>query len=92
MFMHIFLLACCPYGSTPTQGHVAEALPHLHFSVGPAARRSSSSCLSCLSTAVCHPGAHAGAHVKTQDLQPQPPGLSQDMSVPKMAENGSSTR
>lgn len=41
---------------------------------------------------VCHPGAHAGAHVKAQDLQPQPPGLSQDMPVPKMAENGSSTR
>lgn len=41
---------------------------------------------------VCHPGAHAGAHVKAQDLQPQPPGLSQDMPIPKMAENGSSTR
>lgn len=44
------------------------------------------------STVVCHPGAHAGAHVKAQDLQPQPPGLSQDMPIPKMAENGSPTR
>ena len=41
---------------------------------------------------VCHPGAHAGAHVKAQDVQPQPPGLSKDMPVPKMAENGSSSR
>lgn len=45
-----------------------------------------------VSAVVCHPGAHAGAHVKAQDLQPQPPGLSQDMPIPKMAEDGSSTR
>ncbi len=41
---------------------------------------------------VCHSGAHAGAHVQAQDLQPQPTGLSQDMPIPKMAENGSPTR
>lgn len=45
-----------------------------------------------VSAVVCHSGAHAGAHVKAQDLQPQPPGLSQDMPIPKMAENGSPTR
>lgn len=45
-----------------------------------------------VSAVVCHPGAHAGAHVKAQDLQPQPPGLSEDMSIPEMAENGSPTR
>lgn len=45
-----------------------------------------------VSAVVCHPGAHAGAHVKAQDLQPQPAGLSQDMPVPEMAENGSPTR
>lgn len=45
-----------------------------------------------VSAVVCHPGANAGAHVKAQDLQPQPPRLSQDMPIPKMAENGSPTR
>lgn len=45
-----------------------------------------------VSAVVCYPGAHAGTHVKAQDLQPQPPRLSQDMPIPKMAENGSSTR
>lgn len=47
---------------------------------------------SVVSAVVCHPGADAGAHVETQDLQPQPSGLSQDMPVPKMAEDGRPTR
>lgn len=48
--------------------------------------------MSCVSAVVCHTGADAGAHVETQDLQPQPAGLSQDMPVPEMAENGRPTR
>lgn len=49
-------------------------------------------CFLCVCAVVCNPGAHAGAHVPAQDLQPQPPGLSQDLPVPEMAENGGSTR
>lgn len=45
-----------------------------------------------MSAAVRHPGADAGAHVTAQDLQPQPPGLSQDVPLPEMAENGGPTR
>lgn len=46
----------------------------------------------CVHAVVCHSGADAGAHVQAQDLQPQPSGLSEDMPVPEVAENGGSTR
>lgn len=44
-----------------------------------------------LPLAVCDFGAHAGADVQTQDLQPQPQRLPQDLSVPEMAEDGGTT-
>lgn len=37
-------------------------------------------------------GAHAGADVQTQDLQPQPQRLPQDLSLPEMAEDGGTAR
>lgn len=42
--------------------------------------------------AVCDFGAHAGADVQTQDIQPQPQGLPQDLPLPEMAEDGGTTR
>jgi len=45
-----------------------------------------------LPPAVCDPGAHAGADVQTQDVQPQPQRLPQDLSLPEMAEDGGTTR
>lgn len=42
--------------------------------------------------AVCDSGAHAGADVQTQDVQPQPQGLPQDLPLPEMAEDGGTTR
>lgn len=41
--------------------------------------------------ALCNPRTNAGAHVKAQDLQPQSPGLPQDLPLPKVATDGCST-
>lgn len=42
--------------------------------------------------AVCDLGAHAGADVQTQDLQPQSQRLPQDLPLPEMAEDGGTAR
>ena len=42
--------------------------------------------------ALCHLGAHAGADVQTQDVQPQPPGLPEDLPLPEVAAHGGSPR
>lgn len=42
--------------------------------------------------AVCDFGAHAGVDVQTQDIQPQPQRLPQDLPLPEMAEDGGTTR
>ncbi len=41
---------------------------------------------------MCDPGAHAGADVQTQDVQSESPRLSEDVSVPEVAEDGRSSR
>ena len=42
--------------------------------------------------ALCHPGAHAGADVPAQNLQPQPQRLPEDVPLPEVAEDGGTTR
>lgn len=42
--------------------------------------------------AVCDSWAHAGADVQTQDIQPQPQRLPQDLPLPEMAEDGGAAR
>lgn len=50
-------------------------------------------CLSLFSpAAVCDSGAHAGADVQTQDIQPQPQRLPQNLPLPEMAEDGGTAR
>lgn len=41
---------------------------------------------------MCDSRAHAGADVQTQDIQPQPQRLPQDLPLPEMAEDGGPTR
>lgn len=42
--------------------------------------------------ALCNPRTNAGAHVTAQDLQPQSPGLPQDLPVPEVAADGRAAR
>lgn len=42
--------------------------------------------------ALCYPRAHARANVQTQDVQSQPTGLPENLSVSEMAEDGGPTR
>lgn len=46
----------------------------------------------CVCVAVCDPRTHAGAHVQTQDVQPQPQRLSEDVPVSEMAAHGGTSR
>ena len=43
-------------------------------------------------SAVCHPGADAGAHVPAQGVRAQPQGLPQNHALPEVAEDGRAAR